>query len=94
MKFEVGEIAIYQNAHCRHELNGTEVMILGVLPASSAWHCTQCGAVGKSEWGCVYVVRWPDGDIEYPAPHKLRKKSPPEETTTWDKCVWRPREYA
>lgn len=86
MKFEVGEIAIMSNVGNKYHIyNGSECEIIG----------DECYRTGKEYNGVQYLVKMCcDGFVLNCPATKLRKKRPPEETTTWDKCVWRPREYA
>lgn len=87
--FQVGEIAIIHGAG-RTEWNGCEVEILGPL------HYSQI----LGEWGSWHQISNPPSSMHvercFALIEHLRKKRPPaydgNQTTTWDKCEWKPRE--
>jgi hypothetical protein len=81
-RFEPGEVVIIQNAPA---FNGLEaVVILG--------YGLHLHAIGTKppRYDYGYCIRL-DKEERFAFPHQLRKKRPPEETTTWDKCEWRPK---
>lgn len=92
-KFEVGEIATLvwmvgiMNEKCRPYI-GSDVKVIGGMGD----RLTVDGVVHG------YAVVASDGFCITSVPGNLRKKRPPEsdinDVTTWDKCAWRPREYA
>ena len=87
--FKVGEVAIVISKD--PYWNGSECTITGGLKIRSAFYF-ETGNPAPDELRYQVFVH---GDGEYVLPpRQLRKKRPPtrEQTTTWDKCIWRPRE--
>jgi hypothetical protein len=88
-KFEVGEVAIWQNLRVLTGDNGKECVVIGGLQMRTH------APFGESE--CVteltYRVRDQDGSIWTALPHNLRKKRPPREDlklVRWADCPWQP----
>lgn len=87
--FEIGEIAIIHRPCARS--HGMECLITS--PLKYTRFSTYCAMAYSVD---VPGFTPPPKDCTGYAlePHELRKKKPPqqprEETTTWDKCEWRP----
>lgn len=89
--FEVGEIAVFQNAIREFHRNGKECEIVRGF-GLHMWKDHVTGELGQAY---CYVVKFPgDLSLSCALPNQLRKKRPPRredhQTTTWDNCAWRP----
>lgn len=91
-EFRVGEIAIFQNAKWDSSYNGLEVVVRGSLQD----RVTACGRNGQNIRVLYSYAVESETEIFHAEPHQLRKKRPPEETTSWDSVEkitgWKPRE--
>lgn len=87
-KFSVGEVAILTNVfHPTYAvMSGSEVTILK-LPAPRMTRHVDDNLFRIEE---TYVIEVPGYGKFAADENQLRKKRPPEETTSWDKCVWNP----
>jgi hypothetical protein len=73
--FEVGEVAVGQNARWRLCRNGMECVVTGAL----AYRRFSCPSVEGHSSGVCYKVRWADGDETCAWPDQLRKRRPPQD---------------
>lgn len=80
MSFRIGEVAVGQNFMHRLVRNGMECEIIGGLELRSNTNSYD----DKVTKGLRYRVRWADGLISGQEPEYLRKKKPPQETSTWE----------
>ena len=93
-KFEIGEVAIYVRPGS--PFYGAEVKILSGLIFQNRVQDHLTGEYRDGGWR--YFIDIPTGNPNgFTAdPEWLRKKKPPrreiDEVTTWDKCLWKPRE--
>lgn len=88
-EFKIGEVVIVLSRHT--QWNGREGTIIGGLEIRPAYYIAT-GEPAPDEPRYALLV---DGfGFCVLPPRQLRKKKPPtrEQTTTWDKCLWRPRE--
>lgn len=86
-KFKPGEVVIVLGASGTRE--GTVTRGPAMLPYAT--RLTTAHAVGYYVDGHDCADCKHSKGVHFYWPHQLRKKRPPEETTTWDKCVWRPK---
>lgn len=90
--FEIGEVAIFQNAVIDASKNGLECTVIGELRVRHwVWSHT-----GQEDSGMAYRIQWPDGYTNAAYPNQLRKRRPPEpprqEVGDWELCPWQPKQ--
>lgn len=88
-QFAIGEIAIFWHPGSLGHLNEVEVVSPLAMRRSRAWGLANCYRVsGQLHGGRPALAR----------PQELRKKPQPgdesRDTTTWDKCIWQPKQVA
>lgn len=93
--FSVGEVA-YHIGHCTATI--TECEIVACSSPKRSGRCARCGELIVTN-GNHYRVRLAgEAAVIGALPSQLRKKKPKEhpreETTTWNKCAWKPRGVA
>lgn len=88
LTFAVGEVAILCNTAYGND--GLECTVIGSCP----WR--KCRVTNEIEEGFFYLVKTTDEEIYAAEPRQLRKKRLPgredHQLTTWDKCLWRPKQ--
>lgn len=95
-KFQIGEVAIYVRPGSPYY--GKEITILSNLILAGPGHDNLYN-VSTSGGYPVYQISelsWAPGKIQIARPEWLRKKKLPrrevDQVTTWDKCLWKPKE--
>jgi hypothetical protein len=87
-EFKVGEVAILCNLAFSTDLNGTEVTILSERIDDVEMDLIDTG--GTRIVSGYYIGGLEAMGVSFAEERQLRKKRPPQETTTWDRCVWQP----
>lgn len=84
-EFQIGEVAILQNLEHYPHLCGCEVTVMSEL------RYLRGRSTITGEWMGAYAYEIAGVRELYAVqPQYLRKKRPPEEPSSWDRCVWQP----
>ena len=79
-KFKAGDAITGQNFNYEARYNGMN----GVIQNNMGEMVSEGKASGKKQRGNHYMVLWDNGMCEPQIEFRLRKKKPPQETSTWE----------